>query len=66
MYDLDPELLVAKYKQYDFERAAKRSRQIREAKSNQSSWLTRPGSLTRTKASKETPTKWDNTGVGQI
>ena len=63
MYDLDPELLLAKFKQSDFERAASRSRQIREAKKNQSSWFTRPGSLNRSKASKETATKWDNNEI---
>ena len=58
-HNLDPELLIAQYKQSDFERAAKRSRQVREAKNNQSSWLTRPGSLFRGKASKDA-VKWDN------
>ncbi len=56
---LDPELLLAKFKQSDFERQAVRSRQAREAKANQSSWFTRPGSLTRGKASKETA-RWDS------
>lgn len=63
MNQLDPELLLAKFKQSDYERAATRSRQIREAKKNQSSWFTRPGSLIRSKASKETTTKWDNTKI---
>ena len=57
---LDPDLLLAQYKQLDFERAAKRSRQIREAKENQSSWFTRPGSLIRGKGSKRTAAKWDS------
>ena len=56
---LDPELLMAKFKQNDFERQALRSRQAREAKANQSSWFTRPGSLLRGKGSKGTA-KWDN------
>jgi hypothetical protein len=55
---LDPELLLAKYKQNDFERAAQRSRQVREAKANQSSWFTRPGSLVRGKAAKAA--RWDS------
>ena len=56
---IDPELLLAKFKQNDFEQQALRSRQAREAKANQSSWFTRPGSLMRGKASKETA-KWDS------
>lgn len=55
-YNLDPELLIAQYKQVDYERAAKKSRQVREAKSNQSNWLTRPGSLLR---GKKAAPKWD-------
>jgi hypothetical protein len=56
---LDPELLLAKFKQSDYERQALRSRQAREAKTNQSSWFTRPGSLNRNKASKN-DAKWDH------
>ena len=59
MNHIDPELLLAKFKQSDFERQALRSRQVREAKANQSSWFTRPGSLNRSKASKEAA-KWDS------
>ena len=56
---LDPELLLARYKQNDFEQMAKRLRQAREAKGNQSSWFTRPGSLNRSKGGKSAA-KWDN------
>lgn len=55
---LDPELLLARFKQNDYERQAQHSRQVREAKSNQSSWFTRPGSLNRGKAAKDA--KWDS------
>ncbi|OJV97812.1 MAG: hypothetical protein BGO39_07800 [Chloroflexi bacterium 54-19] len=56
---LDPELLLAKYKQNDMEREAQRSRQAREAKTNQSSWFTRPGSLNRHKTPKSAA-NWDS------
>jgi hypothetical protein len=56
---LDPELLLARFKQVDYERQALRSRQAREAKSNQSNWFTRPGSLNRSKASRN-DAKWDH------
>lgn len=51
---LDPELLLAKYKQNDFERVARRARQVREAKATQSSWFNR-----RDKTVKETA-KWES------
>ncbi|MDB5080973.1 MAG: hypothetical protein JWP00_2897 [Chloroflexi bacterium] len=42
---MDPEFLVAKYKQHDFELRAKHLQMVREAKQDQTGWLDRLAGL---------------------
>lgn len=44
-YQMDTDLLIAKYHQRDFELRAKHNQQVREAKQDQSGWLERLAAL---------------------